>query len=84
MDQVKEVMMMGLRTKYGVSHEVFAYHSGGRTFEDVFGLATLSQLRELGLLQSSLPRAMVASKSGMLVLNSLLHELFEGMSAIDS
>jgi putative oxygen-independent coproporphyrinogen III oxidase len=72
-ERIEEVLLNGLRIREGISHELFKFHSGGKSFDEILssrGLETLEEgyivLDETGLRPT---------RRGMAVLNALLPHL---------
>jgi len=73
-ERIQEVLLSGLRTKWGITRNIFKYHSNGNDIEQVLNMQQINKLEQAGLIELD-NIALRATPKGFLLLDTILSEL---------
>ncbi|EGG15604.1 hypothetical protein DFA_10446 [Cavenderia fasciculata] len=74
-DRINELLLMGLRTKEGVSRSTFRYLSHGLDFEQVLDPIVLSRLQSIGMIVLDENGLRVTTNEAFMILDTLLLDI---------
>jgi len=75
---LEEILLGGLRTRDGISHQDFFYHSQGKQFHEVLWMSRLKELEDRGLIKYDSIGLRVSQK-GLILLDSILPDIFSSI-----